>query len=134
VTIRDVKVHVLPTVTTPKLKLFSGLPPTSKQEATFEERRQQVVQTIDDEAISDKAAYVRRSLREAALQQVNALGSNDAMVIVKHLTTLFGVLKSPEEEYLEICQTRPKKEGPGVVRLPALDVQPHEGCARAGTV
>ena len=107
---RDVKVHVLPTVTTPKLKLFSGLPPTSNQEATFEEWRQQVVQTIDDEAISDKAAYVRRSLRGAALQQVNALGSNDAMVIVKHLTTLFGVLKSPEEEYLEICQTRPKKD------------------------
>lgn len=107
---RDVRVNVQPTLHTPKLKIFTGLPPTNNQEVSFEEWRQQVTQTIDDDAIHDKGAFLRRSLRGAALKQVNDLKTNDAKQVLKHLTTLFGVIKSPEEEYLEICQLKPKKD------------------------
>ena len=94
----------------PRLKLFTGLPPTNSQEATFGEWRQQAMQILKDGALSDKSVHLKRSLRGAALQQIDVSGATEPKAIIDLLTNLFGELKTPEDRYMEICRLRPKKD------------------------
>ncbi|KAL8567689.1 hypothetical protein ACOMHN_008997 [Nucella lapillus] len=90
----------------PRLRLLTGLPPINQQEATYDDLRAQAACIADDATIHDPAAYIRRSLRGVARTQCDTIKSSDAKAILAHLGSLFGVLKTPEDLYLDLCQIR----------------------------
>lgn len=107
-----VTVHVQQPAVVPKIKTFTGLPPTNSQETTFAEWRQQISESLEEPSITDKTAFLKRSLKGAALRQANGLKTDNPRAIITHLTALFGDLKSAEEEYLELCQQKAQRNQP----------------------
>ncbi|XP_070188900.1 paraneoplastic antigen Ma3 homolog [Littorina saxatilis] len=106
---REVNVQVQPPPSLPKLKVFTGLPATSTQETSFEAWKRQASEVNDDVLVIDKVGLLKRSLKGAAHEHVR--GKNYATVddLIKDLDKLFGELKSAEEMYLELCQSRMMK-------------------------
>ncbi|KAL8606030.1 hypothetical protein ACOMHN_040028 [Nucella lapillus] len=121
--LRNIQVTVQAPPVTPKLKTFTGLPPTSAQEITYREWRQQAREVEGDELGQDKSVVLRRSLKGAAYECVKGKQFDSVGALVKELGSLFGDFKSPEDLYLEISQTRPTKGQTLSDFLMALSIQ-----------
>ena len=91
----------------PKVKIFSGQPPTSTQEATFKEWYPQMRDALEDEAVDNKTAFLKRHLRGAALSFSNEVDPPEATNILGMLRQMYGTLQSPEDRFYHLCQARP---------------------------
>ena len=90
----------------PRLRLFTGLPPTNPQEASYEDWRAQAKAAMKDTAIQDHVLYLQRSLRGVAFTQCETLKPGRAQVLIEHFDKLFGVAKSPDDMFLDLYSTR----------------------------
>lgn len=102
-------VHVNVAPQTNRLKVFTGLSPTSKEEVTFTEWEAQVEHLLHTPDVGDVDQRVRASLRGLAFDQVRDCQA--AAEIVRTLQTIFGATQSAEDLYQSFLElTMQKKE------------------------
>lgn len=103
-----VQVHVAPQNTN-RLKIFTGLPPTSKEEVTFPEWEAQVDHLLQTKEVGEIDQRVRASLKGLAFDQVKDCST--ATEMVKTLQGIFGTTLSGEDLYQSFLEmTMLKKE------------------------
>ena len=104
--VQPVNIQVQAPPPLPRLRVFTGLPPTSQQEASFEDWRAQAKVVMNDSAIQDAVQYLQRSLRGVALMQCETLKPKSAQALIDHFDKLFGVVKSPDDMFLDLYSIR----------------------------
>ena len=83
-------------VPAPRLKIFTGLPPTSNMEITYEIWEEQTEQLLIEEP-DDALRRLRQSLRGLAWEQVKDM--NSPIEILKTIKTIFGSAQTAEDAY-----------------------------------
>ena len=101
---QQVTVQVQAPAPLPRLRIFTGLPPTNPQEATYEEWRSQVGALVHDATILDPLGLLRRSFRGVASNQCEQINFKSANELLKRLDALFGIVQTADDLYLELCQ------------------------------
>ena len=107
--LRNVAVTVNAPPALPKLRSFTGLPPTSGQEVSYREWKQQAREVEGDGLVQDKVGVLRRTLKGPAHECMKGKLFDSVGALVDELGKLFGDLKSPEDLYVEISQSRPAR-------------------------
>lgn len=110
-------IHVTTPPPAPRLKVFTGLPPTGGNEAVFEVWEEQTAQLVA-EGGAGVDLQVKGTLKGLAYQQIRSLSS--ASDILARIREVFGAVMNADDLYMAFCETKmDKKESPSqfLIRL-----------------
>ena len=95
-------IELLPPQPLPRMKIFTGLPPTGNLEGSYEEWRTQAKAALNDTAIKDPLNFLKRSLRGVTLSECETVKPINASALLKQFDQLFGDVKNPEDLLFEL--------------------------------
>ena len=92
----------------PRLKIFTGLPPASKEETSYVDWRRQVKAALSDSGIRDPLGYLKRSLQGRAASVARPCTTPAALLSL--FDELYGETQSAEELFASLLLMRQGKQ------------------------
>ena len=92
----------------PRLRIFTGLPPTSKEETSYADWRRQVKAALSDTGIRDQLGYLKRSLQGRAATVAKPCTTPAGLLAL--FDELYGETQSGEELFASLLLKRQGKQ------------------------